>query len=108
MGLFSIFKRKKENEFAETTDTGFNQGDNADLGTDFNSQPDFGHGNYKDLGARPSFPEPAPFPQPSNFSQGLSNTEIQLILAKLDVITQRLEAMDRRLQIIEDIAKNSK
>ncbi len=41
-------------------------------------------------------------------AQSPSNTDMQLMLAKLELINQRLEVMDRRLQIIEEAARESK
>lgn len=40
--------------------------------------------------------------------QQFSDRDIQLLIAKLDLISQKLESMDRRLQFIEDVAKESR
>ena len=102
--MFDFLKRKKKEE-------GFDaQAENAfpDAG-----EADFNNSNVPetDLGFRPRQQEPLqPFSPGPSFTQtsGLSSSEVQLVLAKLDILSQRMELMDRRLQVIEDIAKNSK
>lgn len=97
MGMFDIFKKKKEEEgfgtdFSETTT------DNSD-----DENTSFSH---DDLGMKPRFNEsesPAMFNEPVKNNSG--DKDMQLIIAKLDTINQRLELIDRRLQDIERLAK---
>ena len=64
--------------------------------------------NLEDLGIKdepaeefkPAFPE-------SSGSSGITSTDVQLIITKLDLINQRLENMDKRLQIIEKAARDA-
>ena len=106
MGLFSFF-RKNKGEDVINEDNSFN--DNPDIN---DPQPDFGADFDKpnnNLGLnRPSFHETQPsqpiYSQPTfNAPAGLNSTDTQLFLAKLDLINQRLEVIDRRLQVIIDI-----
>lgn len=59
--------------------------------------------NLEELGIKeepefkPAFPEAA--------DNNLSKSDVELIITKLDLINQRLENMDRRLQVIEKAAK---
>lgn len=101
MGIFSFLRRKKKEEgFGEASTQEFPE--EHDLGGSFEQS--------QDIGFKPRFNEPvSPYPS-QQFSQpsGLSATDAQLIMAKLDVMNHRLELMDRRLQVIEDIAKQSR
>lgn len=106
MGVFDIFRRKKKEE--------------ANFGGGFETNPnpepiDYG-GNFKpafaDTGFQSNFNQPPTF-QTQSFQQPLaqnnfSSSDVQLIIAKLDLVNQRLEVLDRRLQVIEQIAKESK
>ncbi len=87
MSVLDFLKRKKEDQI-----------DLNELGIQEEEQkPRFNEEEFK-----PAFPSRAE-PQ----SSGISGTDVQLILTKLDLINQRLENMDRRLQVIEKVAKES-
>ena len=51
---------------------------------------------------------PLPDKEQSFQPQQFSDRDIQLLIAKLDLISQKLDIMDRRLQFIEDVAKESR
>ncbi|MFA4886890.1 MAG: hypothetical protein WC595_01630 [Candidatus Nanoarchaeia archaeon] len=94
MGVFDFFRKKKDDDLDLSA---FDVKDESP-GID---QPKFEEEEFK-----PAFPETTSFNRPSPPSQnGMSSTDVQLILTKLDLINQRLENMDRRLQIIEQLAK---
>lgn len=94
MGVLDFIRRKKkDDEFA------FNS--SAETSAEPLSQP------FPEENLRPRFP-PQEDLQPISFpSNNPSSTETQLVLAKLDIITQKLENLDKRLQEIEKIAKES-
>lgn len=87
MGVFSFFKKKKE-EVPE-----FNQPEEPDFRGDvFQQQP---------LGG-PDFPKFQP-----DFPAGVSPRDIELVLSKLEIINRKLDDIDKRVQYIERVAKES-
>lgn len=87
MGIFDIFKRKKNEDELQIT---------PDLeGTGPIPPADFG-------------PLPQENLQPSFQEQGVNSRDIDLIITKLDLIDKKLETIDNRLKFIEKIAKESR
>ena len=94
MGLLDFIKGKKKED-----EMGFNS----------NSEPPIEEPlgkPFPDEDMRPNFPNPSDL-HPNFPQSGPSNTEVQLLVAKLDLINQKLDAIDKRLQVIEKIAKES-
>ena len=92
MGVLDFFKSRKEGE-VDLEELGIKE-EAAD-------EP-----RYQEESFKPAYSERETFESPSfPKSEGMSETNIQLILTKLDLINQRLENMDRRLQVIEKLAK---
>ena len=85
MGVFDIFKKKEEFTLEDLEPK------------DERSKPRF----EEDF--KPAFSGREEFSKPS-----FSETDVQLILTRLELIVQKLENMDRRLQVIEKVANDSK
>ncbi len=89
MGVFDFLRKKRDGEI-----------DLEGLGIKDESEV---QQSSDDEGFKPAFVERAEFQS----SSGISGNDVQLILTKLDLINQRLENMDRKLQVIEKAAKES-
>ena len=85
MGIFSFFKRKKEGEIPE-----FNPSDEA---------------SFRDAGPPIREPDFQQF-QP-DLGTGVSQRDIELVLSKLEIINRKLDDIDKRIQYIEKVAKES-
>ena len=111
MGLLDIFKKKKEEAPDFNRDFGADQNTSEDFSQDDFSNSDNFNNNQspflKNDNLSPTFPNPTQFPQQFQ-SQDMNGKDIQLVLAKLDYLSQKLELMDRRIQLIEQIAKESR
>lgn len=109
MGILDIFKKKKEGE--ADFGAGYDQGAGSPESFNKEFRPAFSDTGFQssfNQPAQPVFNQPTSF-QPQSFQQNnLGSSDIQLIIAKLDLINQRLEVLDRRLQVIEQIAKESR
>ncbi len=93
MGILSKFGRKKK--------PSFNLPSRADKETMPTSPPPSSFGSPSRFSA-----EPAARPSFTSVSSGSSGSH-DLILTKLDLLDQRLQNIDRRLAVIEKIAKES-
>ena len=97
MGLLDSFwhKKKEEGDFEAPND---NLNDREPT---FSPLPD------RDL--QPNFPDFKPG-RPLDFDkqETITSRDIDLILSKLELINKRLDEMDRRLQFIEKVAKDSR
>ncbi len=104
MGIFDIFKRKKEEpEFGNEEELAFPSQE-----TEEPNIPPLDE-TRDEYGPKPRFQEtPFASPQTPARQTSLNDSDIQLMLTKLDLINQRLEVLDRRIQVIEEIAKESR
>ena len=119
MSIFSLFKRKKEEDFSFPTNpiaAPFQKGDESQR-QDFSSplEPSFGQQPSQPSFSQPSFSQPAfdqqpsfTPQQPSSFSQmqGFGNDRdirkgLELLSSKLDTIKALLDAMNQRLANLE-------
>ena len=94
MGVLDFLKKKKDEQI-----------DLGELGVKEDSA-----GSYRDEEFKPAFADRSEFEKPTFAAQsqkGFSDTDVQLILTRLELILQKLENMDRRLQIIEKVAKEA-
>ena len=83
MGVFDVFKRKKKEDL------------------EFPSEPE----ELPQEGPGQVLPEERfPSIQPTT---GINERDMQLILAKLELIKQKLDSMEERIRLIEKIAKES-
>ena len=89
MGVFDFLHKKNEGEI-----------DLDSLGIQ-NEEP------VEEVGGSQDFKPAFPSSHAGLANSGISGTDVELILTKLDLINQRLENMDRRLQVIEKVAKDS-
>ncbi len=112
MGLLDIFRKKRE----EVPDFNNNFSEDQVLPEDirqnnFQNSENFNN-NFSEDQVLPEDNLSLRFPTQNSFSQppqlDINSKDIQLILAKLDYLSQKLELMDRRLQLIEQIAKESR
>ncbi len=88
MAIFDRFKKDKKEGFDEGNDL---PAQSSDFGPSYpqdNFQPNFSPQTFQPI-------------------QQSSDRDFQLVLAKLDIVTHKLEDIDRRLQEIEKIAKES-
>ena len=83
MGVFGFLKRKKE-------EPEFNPPDDA---------------SFRDASLPIKEPDFQPF-QP-DFAAGFSQRDVELILSKLEIISRKLDDIDKRVQYIEKVAKES-
>ncbi len=94
MAILDFFKKKKEPELPAFDTT---ESVETTTGMPEKRFPE------ADPNFKPAFPETPNFP-----SNQVQDTNMQLVIAKLDLINQKLENVDRRLQNIEQLAKGSK
>lgn len=84
MAVFEFFKKKKKEDVA---------------GVDLVPELDLGAIAERPESLQPNF---------TGLQQNLSDRDVQLILAKLDLLNQKLDNVDKRLQFIEQVARESR
>ncbi len=100
MSIFEVFRRKKkEEEELPVLDVGM-------AGGGMHERPEIDFA--PDLGPMPKEDDRPTFTNIHPMQTGISDKDIQLILAKLELINRKLDDMDNRLMFIEKIAKESK
>lgn len=91
--MFDFLKRKKEDEFTEVSE----------------ESSDSGASELESF--RPRFPDVEP-KKPEFFSgnsgSGVSEKDIQLILAKIELLHRKIEDVDEKVSEVLEIAKQSK
>lgn len=94
--MFDFLKRKKEEEFSAV--------ESADAGDEVKGL----ESSNLDLGINPSPLTPEQPVFSSSSSGVVTERDVQLILARIDLLTKKLEEVDRKVSDVLEIAKQGK